>query len=251
MLTFTTNGNFIDFTEIDDVSPVTASCIHPVMSLHKSSKCVDWSYPEDTSRISFTIDEKKYENVPITSIYFDDVVISAQEDFATNMQSMFTGLASGGSSTVLSATITLTDAQIKALPTTPFQLVAAPGAGKMILPQSAILILDWTADYASIDAACYMQIQTPDETLVLSFSENTGDGGPNAIFAAGGDAIGVFGIRQQVVSSFTRMLSGGLAQSSFNNQPLQLLIGNNGVNLTGGNAANTLKVTVYYVVVDL
>jgi hypothetical protein len=101
MLTFTTNGNFIDFTEIDDVSPVTASCIHPVMSLHKSSKCVDWSYPEDTSRISFTIDEKKYENVPITSIYFDDVVMSAQDDFATNMQSMFTGLGSPGSSSYL------------------------------------------------------------------------------------------------------------------------------------------------------
>jgi hypothetical protein len=247
MLTFTTNGNFIDFTEIDDVSPVTASCIHPVMSLHKSSKCVDWSYPEDTSRISFTIDEKKYENVPITSIYFDDVVMSAQEDFATNMQSMFTGLASGGSSTVLSATITLTDAQIKALPTTPIEIVAAPGTNKMISVLMAVA--NW-----SVSAGAYTN-QDGDTRFYLQYEGGAGSATVMSKTPTATDNRTYNLIGGALIDSAApwagNVESDGINTSQISNKKVEAFLDNGGGDLTGGNAANTLKVTVYYVVVDL
>ncbi len=91
---FRTNGNFIDFVNIDSTSLSVETII---MSLHNTSKCIDWSLPEDTTRINFTIDELKYSNLLITEIDFDGVVMGSQDDFETNIETMFPALAGGGS----------------------------------------------------------------------------------------------------------------------------------------------------------
>jgi hypothetical protein len=103
MLKFTTRGNFIDFIYVEDVIEHRFR-EHTIISLHNTSKCIDWSLPEDTSLISFTIDELKYTDIPITSIYFDGVVMTTQDDFETGVVAMFPGLAGdgGGGSSYLS-----------------------------------------------------------------------------------------------------------------------------------------------------
>jgi hypothetical protein len=62
------------------------------------------------------------------------------------------GEATGQPSGVLSASVTLTNAEIKALPTTPISIVAAPGAGKMIVPVFGYVLSDLTTAYSGIDA---------------------------------------------------------------------------------------------------
>lgn len=92
-LSFRTNGNFIDFVNTDATSLNVETVI---MKLHNTSRCIDWSLPEDTTKISFTIDEVKYSNIPITEIDFDGTVMNSQDDFETGITAMFPGLAGGG-----------------------------------------------------------------------------------------------------------------------------------------------------------
>jgi hypothetical protein len=100
---FITNGNFIDFVHTDETSLAIESII---VSLHNTSKCIDWKLPTDTTRISFTIDEVRYEDILITDIDFDGVVMDSQDDFETGVVAMFPGLAGGspGGSSYLSKT---------------------------------------------------------------------------------------------------------------------------------------------------
>ena len=62
------------------------------------------------------------------------------------------GGGGGGDSIILSATITLTNAQIKAIPVTPQLVIAAPGAGKMIFPLQAIFQNKFAVGYGNTSA---------------------------------------------------------------------------------------------------
>jgi len=91
---FRTNGNFIDFVHTDDTSLQVESVLR---SLHNTSRCITWSLPEDTTRISFVVDDIRVDNFPLTEIDFDGVAIDSQDDFETGITAMFPGLAGGGS----------------------------------------------------------------------------------------------------------------------------------------------------------
>jgi hypothetical protein len=97
---FVTDGNFINLIEDEEVSfsysaDEAFKYEHTLYSLHNTSKCIDWSLPEDTTLITFTIDEQKFENIPLSTIYFDGVVSSTQAGFISSLQAMFTNLAGG------------------------------------------------------------------------------------------------------------------------------------------------------------
>lgn len=161
----------------------------------------------------------------------------------------------GGSSYLVKAEVTLTDAQIKALPTTPIQVADAPGADKFISLIHAVIILDnvnggygniagGTSTLVSFGVGELVALQTASSLYVESdmgdFEFPSSSPFPIMFSAPANIGTGLFAA------------AGPADSNSVNNKPLYIL-GANGVNgnFTGGNAANTLKVTVYYVIVDL
>jgi len=91
---FRTNGNFIDFIHTDNTNQAVESVLR---SLHNTSRCITWSLPEDTTRISFVVDDIRVDNFLLTEIDFDGVAIDSQDDFETGIIAAFPGLAGGSS----------------------------------------------------------------------------------------------------------------------------------------------------------
>jgi hypothetical protein len=161
---------------------------------------------------------------------------------------------------LLHSLTTLTDAQVKALPTTPVQLVATPGAGFWIKPLAVTYQTHVVGAYTNLNAT-YVDFHqtldtyyvsygpvddsttTPALTNVTALLTTVADlvqeiGQPN--LAAVGASATTQGYVQQVSQAGTGQLG---------NKPLMMNIDNNGSgNLTGGNASNTLKVKIYYVI---
>lgn len=132
------------------------------------------------------------------------------------------------------AEVTLTDAEIKALPTTPIELVAAAGAGKIIkiIDITAVQKIVSGGSYTNVNTGSYLTLINDNNVFGLSASpleEGSGDW-----FSPG-------------VTNYQ-----GYYETTMENMPVMLAVNNSGGgNFTGGNAANTLKINVYYVVVDL
>lgn len=144
-------------------------------------------------------------------------------------------------------TVTLTDAQIKALPSG-VNIVAAQGAGKMIWPLAVVCNLHMVAPYTGIT----------DASIAVKVGNNTSD----VLFESQGflEAIGDYAFSIPIgpliaaTGTFAGILTGkiGWNLASVNNTPLKLIDDYTGLsNYGGGDSANTLKVTVCYMVVDL
>lgn len=151
---------------------------------------------------------------------------------------------------MLSVTVTLTNAQIKALPTTPVQILAAPGASKIIFPMAAWLRANWAADYTNIDAGAIVKLLI--NTEILTTLNNTVISGVTQLLAGGGpDGSNVFLIGRQHINATNMFGTSGIYDSDAANKPLTIEVTNGALGaFTGGHASNTLKITVYYVVVD-
>lgn len=130
---------------------------------------------------------------------------------------------------VRSMTVTLTDAQIKALPTTAIELVPAPGAGKVVVPIKFVLIFN-------NDAGAYGNADQ------LPHLDTNG-------FSYGDDIIDPAGLSSIYSHALDGMPSGN--PGDLENQPIMLKTTGNVGNYTGGNAANYLKVTTLYIVVEI
>lgn len=152
---------------------------------------------------------------------------------------------------VRSASVTLTDAQIKALPTTPVEIVPAPGAGKTLLFIRGYAFLTLAAVYTNVNA---------ESTGVMA----TGTGGLQSAQTPMGDGnwldVGVgtfFGhitachVDGYPLAATPGEVVGGLL-SNVTNTPMQFVVANaSDGNYTGGNAANTLKISALYTVIDI
>lgn len=162
------------------------------------------------------------------------------------------GGGGGGASVVQSASVTLTNAQVLALPTTAIQLVAAPGAGKILVPLLAWFYVNWTADYTNIDASAALGIEygTTLASALATFQEATDFGNQvSNLLADGASHAAVMG-PGDFASSTGGAVSGrgqfaddpGVVNAALN------VYANNAPsgNFTGGDAANTIQVTVYY-----
>lgn len=151
----------------------------------------------------------------------------------------------GGNSILFQSSTTLTNAQIKALPDTPVELITAPGANKVLVLVSTVAYLDWTADYTGIDAAGSISVGTGMGGFL--FNE-----GITNLLAFGGDSVAIFLYSQTVVSDTTNGVF-GFGPSDAINVPM-MVSAYNGVGAAhfgGGNAANTLTLTTAYMVLDL
>jgi len=158
------------------------------------------------------------------------------------------------------ATVTLTDAQIKALPTTSVTLVAAPGVGQIILPLRGLLTTSFVAPYTNINAAgAFLSIALgvfPATNVPFSFI-------PNDAAIVAGSPTGFSDLftsttpkRQDLVPWANTEgvdqwgpITGANARTTVDNQPLVIGVDNQGDgDLTGGDPANTLTVTGYYLI---
>lgn len=155
--------------------------------------------------------------------------------------------------TILQASVTLTDAQIKALPTTAVQLVAAPGADKVLMPVALFGVLDTAAaEYAGVTGAGWDIFVGADGTnLILNTIQ------ADALLGAAAERlIGSYGLTPIGFGNFDGFNLGwtspGAPLADWANQPLYIKDQwKGGGAYTGGDAANTLKVTVWYAVVDV
>lgn len=168
------------------------------------------------------------------------------------------GYSPGTAQALLSDTTTLTNAQIKALPTTAIELIAAPGAGFMLVPISAVARLTWVADYTNIDAGCQLAVTQESgaatNPVFLTILEENPDIGVSGLLALGDSSFAIFGPRMWGAAAASNFVhaSGGWNTFSVENLPLYLRA-TNGVSgaFTGGDAGNSLKVTVIYTVIAI
>lgn len=158
--------------------------------------------------------------------------------------------------TILSQAIELTDAQIRAAPTTPTVIVPATEVlGYVGLPTQIPLPLAFVVS-ANISAGAYTNVD-PVAAFIIAVGSDWSLNGLRAnvdTMAQINDAVSVIGIANSfdptIVDSTIIPLhisSGGIQDNA-----LAFVINNNGAgNLTGGNAANSMKVTVLYTVIDV
>lgn len=145
----------------------------------------------------------------------------------------------------------VTDSQMKALPTTPVELIPAPGNGNVIIPLSVVVRFFYTADYTNIHANSYIGVfpGSLNSGLLNALLESI-DSGVTNFLQYGEDALATFCqpriLQSAAIAAFVNPVA------DFLNQPLVLTAWNdvNG-DFTGGDPANLFKVTVAYMVIDL
>ena len=154
-----------------------------------------------------------------------------------------TYIAVSGGGIIHQTSIELTDAQIKALPTTAVEILGALGADKAIVPIFTLWILNNTAAYTNLDATLYLRMKVYNPIINYSESDNG---------ALGSTGVAVL---EGLINQTSALGSIGLwwwGDSNIFNAPLQISADNGASgDLTGGDAANTLKITVAYMIFNL
>lgn len=155
---------------------------------------------------------------------------------------------------VLSVTATLTDAEVKALPTTSRDVIPAPGAGKIIFPFGAFYHVNWVADYEGIGSDAQLQLRLNGIDVLVPVRQDVVSSVSGLLAGGGPDGTNAFAVmaflKKNGFDLFAAISS--LYDSDISNQPLVLSASNSdNADFTGGNAGNSLKVTVLYTIIDV
>ena len=165
-----------------------------------------------------------------------------------------------GGGVLLYAKAVLTDAQVKALPTSPVIVVPAPGTGKLLIPLFGILHNRFTAGaYTGVPTPAeypYIFLGTGIDTLLYtSMVQSDPDSNP-----PDNEATYFFNAVEWLwsLTQYSKTSpdpSYGTLPPNFRptntiNQPIYMQVGDFSADLTGGNPANTLTVHLYYVLLD-
>ena len=155
--------------------------------------------------------------------------------------------------------VVLTDAQIKALPTTAIEIVPAPGAGKALFPVFAWWYVKWTADYSNIGNLSRIGIGYVGSLsgVLTQFEEANGSQVSNLLVdgASHPAAMGLLSVAPASANPAFLVAVGQFQDDpGVTNTGLEIYGVNTGSlsgDFTGGDAANVISVTVFYIIVDI
>lgn len=170
--------------------------------------------------------------------------------FALSFPALASERSTPVAATVYSEVVTLTDAQIKSLPSSPVEILPSPGADKMILPVSVVVKFENSGNYTDIAPTATLAIVHYGYGLLASLSEGYNSGVSN-LLANDADMFSVLN-PQSSISPTMGMRADYNYPEYFADQGLTLIL-YNGFNgdLEGGDSTNALTITVYYVIIDL
>jgi hypothetical protein len=159
--------------------------------------------------------------------------------------------------------ITLTDAQIKGLPTTPIELVAAKGVNKLISVVSCDMIFDTTAGiYGNADSAALALVINGSYVSGISTVQQIEQGGgsagrwtyrlpiPNVFIQKGAPDIEALYVDSILNAQISNPFADLTNQALFI-KDIQSDYAGSATDYTGGNAANRCVISVIYTIVDL
>lgn len=155
---------------------------------------------------------------------------------------------------VFSQSVELTDAQIKALPTTSVAIVPSPGPGKALVFMRGFVELTLAEVYTNVNAVAVMTVG-PDGQGGSNFIP-VGDG--NFLDLGAGTWVGFLTPKAAPGYPIAEQIGESVGSSITNWEDKAIWIGalnpyptNADGNFTGGDAANILKVTVLYTIIDV
>lgn len=156
--------------------------------------------------------------------------------------------SSGGSSLLHQATVTLTDDDIKSLPTTSIEVVAAPGTGQILIPQVAFIRLSAGTAYTNVTGG---PIEFGGNGFLLTYGNDDSDAttyGDPGLFAQTTIREATLTPSQISVTSDVA-LTDGTSSGDLSDKELRLVLRNTDGDLTGG-GSRTLLVSVAYFIID-
>lgn len=149
-----------------------------------------------------------------------------------------TGAPVGGPQTLYTATVNLTDAKIKTLPTAPIDIVPAPGVGKIVRVIDSFITCDVSnGEYTGIDALAGL--------IIAWFSQEMIGIIDPAYF------VNLLSSYDHTAATFAPNVPGMWSIGNTVNRKVYLKMANQAANFTGGHAANSMSVTVTYTLMDV
>lgn len=151
----------------------------------------------------------------------------------------------------------LTDAQIKALPTTPVELVPAPGDGMFLFVHNIVVKKQaLVANYTNMSQYDQIYVQYGSDGTVISYGFNWDNDRPVTDLLQlltndqGGNRIFRLPLKNTIQAPAGAMEVIG-AEGTWLNRAVHMLAYSTLGNWTGGDPANTIEITVFYSIVDL